>query len=126
MQIFYVIKFSQPAPWHFFLYRFMMVVRKNVLEYIITRLKKCLKKFQIWQSSIVQINLSITSLCLIPKFSTINVNKFLNWCPRDGSRGAHPAPHKIEKILFFGVKSWFFTRNTPTIFAPPYARRNFF
>ena len=55
MQIFYVIKFSQPAPWHFFFYRFMMVVRKNVLEYIITlvvvknkvRLKKCLKKFQI-------------------------------------------------------------------------------
>jgi hypothetical protein len=31
-------------------------------------LKKCLKKFQIWQSSIVQINLSITSLRLIPKF----------------------------------------------------------
>ena len=38
-----------------FFYRFMMVVRKNVLEYIITlvvvknkvRLKKCLKKFQI-------------------------------------------------------------------------------
>ena len=57
MQIFYVIKFSQPAPWHFFFffYRFMMVVRKNVLEYIITlvvvknkvRLKKCLNKFQI-------------------------------------------------------------------------------
>jgi hypothetical protein len=64
-----------------------MVVRKNVLEYIIAlvvvknqvRLKKCLKKIQIWQSSIVQINLSITSLRLIPKFSTINVNKFLNW-----------------------------------------------
>jgi hypothetical protein len=39
----------------FFSYRFMMVVRKNVLEYIIAlvvaknkvRLKKCLKKFQI-------------------------------------------------------------------------------
>ena len=30
------------------------------------------------------------------------------------------------KIWFFGVKSWFFTRNTPTIFAPPSARRNFF
>ena len=47
--------FSQPAPWHFFFYRFVMVVRKNVLEYIIAlavaknkvRLKKCLKKFQI-------------------------------------------------------------------------------
>ena len=39
----------------FFFYRFMMVVRKNVLEYIITlvvvknkvRLKRCLNKFQI-------------------------------------------------------------------------------
>ena len=69
-----------------------MVVRKNVLEYIIAlvivknkvRLKKCLNKFQIWQSSIVQINLSITSLRLIPKF--------LNRCPRDGSRGSHPKP----------------------------------
>jgi hypothetical protein len=44
-----------------------MVVRKNVLEYIIAlvvvknkvRLKKGLKKFQIRQSSIVQINISI-------------------------------------------------------------------
>ena len=33
---------------------------------------------------------------------------------------------KLEKIWFFGVKSWFFTRNTSTIFAPPSARRNFF
>ena len=28
---------------------------------------------------------------------------------------------KLEKIRFFGVKSGFFTRNTPKIFAPPYA-----
>ena len=36
--------------------------------------------------------------------------------------GAPPrAPLKLEKIWFFGVKSWFFTRNTPTIFAPPSA-----
>ena len=32
--------------------------------------------------------------------------------------GAHQAraPLKLEIIWFFGVKSWFFTRNTPTIF----------
>jgi hypothetical protein len=37
------------------------------------------------------------------------------------------SPHSaIEKIWFFGIKSWFFTRNTPNIFAPPSARRNFF
>jgi hypothetical protein len=42
--------------------------------------------------------------------------------------GAHPArapPLKLEKIRFFGVKSWFFTRNTPNISAPPSAWRNF-
>jgi hypothetical protein len=33
---------------------------------------------------------------------------------------------KWKKIVFFGVKSWFFTRNTSKIFAPPSARRNFF
>ena len=56
--------------------RFVMVVRKNVLEYIITlvvvknkvRLKKCLKKIQIWQSSIIQINLSITSFKINTSF----------------------------------------------------------
>jgi hypothetical protein len=38
---------------------------------------------------------------------------------RGGSRRAPPL--KLEKISFFGVKSWFFTRNTPKIFAPPSA-----
>ena len=35
------------------------------------------------------------------------------------------APLKLEKYDFFGVKSWFFTRNTSKMFAPPSARRNF-
>jgi hypothetical protein len=43
-----------------------MVVVKNKVP-----LKKCLKKIQIWQSSIVQINISITSLRLIPKFRPV-------------------------------------------------------
>jgi hypothetical protein len=44
-----------------------------------------------------------------------------------GEPGAPPPPPPpLEKIWFFGVKSWFFTRNTPKIFAPPSARRNFF
>ena len=41
-----------------------------------------------------------------------------------GAPGAPPL--KLGKIKYFGVKSWFFTRNTPTNFAPPSARRNFF
>jgi hypothetical protein len=32
-----------------------------------------------------------------------------------------PPPLKLEKILFFSTKSWFFKRNTPKIFAPPSA-----
>jgi hypothetical protein len=40
--------------------------------------------------------------------------------------GAPAPPLKLEKIWFYGVKSWFFTRNTPKLFAPPSARRNFF
>ena len=52
-----------------------MVVRKNVLEYIIALVivknKVRLKKFQLRQSSIVQINLSITSLRLILKFRPV-------------------------------------------------------
>jgi hypothetical protein len=36
-------------------------------------------------------------------------------------------PPKIGKnVIFFGVKSWFFTRNTPNKFPPLSARRNFF
>jgi hypothetical protein len=42
-----------------------------------------------------------------------------------GAPGCAP-PLKLEKIWFFGVKSWFFTRNTPKHFAPPSARCNFF
>ena len=33
---------------------------------------------------------------------------------------------KLEKIWFFGAKSWFIKRNTPKFFAPASARRNFF
>jgi hypothetical protein len=44
-------------------------------------------------------------------------------------QGSQPAraPPKIGKnMIFFGVKSWFFTRNTPKTFAPPSARHNLF
>jgi hypothetical protein len=37
-----------------------------------------------------------------------------------------PPSLKLETIWFVSVKSWFFTRNTPNMFAPPSARRNFF
>jgi hypothetical protein len=40
--------------------------------------------------------------------------------------GGAPPPIKLQKIWFFGVKSWFFTRKIPTTFAPPSAQPNFF
>ena len=52
-----------------------------------------------------------------------------HWFVNTLGEGRHPVcpPSKIgKKYDFFGVKSWFFTRNTPNIFAPPSARRNFF
>jgi hypothetical protein len=50
----------------------------------------------------------------------------LNTITRGGSSGGHTPSLKLEKIWFFGIKLWFITRNTPKIFAPSYARRNFF
>ena len=45
-------------------------------------------------------------------------------CPgTDPGGGTSP---KIGKNMIFCVKSWFFTRNTPNIFAPSTARRDFF
>ena len=41
-----------------------------------------------------------------------------------GGHTRRAPPLKLEKIWFFGVKSWFFTRNTPKIFAPPSAIGN--
>ena len=43
---------------------------------------------------------------------------------RSGSRGGLPL--KLEKNWFFGIKSWFFTRNTHKISVPPFAWCNFF
>ena len=38
-----------------------------------------------------------------------------------GLRTRRAPPLKLEKIWFFGVKSWFFIRNTPKMFTPPSA-----
>ena len=43
-----------------------------------------------------------------------------------GGAPGGPPPKIGKNMIFFGVKSWFFTRNTPKMFAPPSARRNFF
>ena len=57
-------------------------------------------------------------LCIVTLSIVIYVDN------KGGSReGAHPARAPLN---FFGVKSWFFTRNTPKSFAPPSARRNLF
>jgi hypothetical protein len=55
---------------------------------------------------------------------TVNVWRFQGRT-QGGGRTRHAPPKIGKKYDFFGVKSWFFTRNTPQIFAPPSARRNF-
>jgi hypothetical protein len=57
-------------------------------------------------------------------YRTTRTKNILKVVIRGGSRGGRTRrapPLKLEKIWFFGVKSWFFTRNTPQIFAPPSA-----
>jgi hypothetical protein len=56
------------------------------------------------------------TILIVPKEQSFNIDIDI----RGGSRGAHSerAPLKLEKNWFFGVKSWFFTRNTPKMFAP--------
>ena len=64
--------------------------------------------------------LHIVNICL---FNLYKSKTCIFWT--QGRIQAH-TPLKLEKIRFFGIKSWFFTRNTPTNFTPPSVRRNFF
>ena len=65
--------------------------------------------------------------CIYSAAITQNIWKQLNRSiTRGGSRGEGGGTLKLEKIWFFGVNTWFFTRYTQTNFAPPSARRNFF
>ena len=100
-----------------FFYRFMMDVRKNVLEYIITlvvvknkvRLKRCLNKFQIWQSSIPQINLFILqSVHLLYKYTTRINFGFI----------------RSLRINFWSLRINFYTYNK--LLSPAHRFRNYF
>ena len=72
---------------------------------------------------------TLTPLCCELSEETTKINVLVSQ-RRGGSRGVHPAPPPLpltwKKCDFWGVKSWFFTRNTPNIFEPPSARRNYF
>ena len=48
------------------------------------------------------------------------------WIQRGGTPGTPPPPPKIGKNMIFCIKSWFYTQNTPKMFATRFARRNFF
>ena len=110
------------------------------------------KKFQLYNVDQKRISRMIF-FCLYVDNSTCYVGFSSRGGSRGEGGGAHPArappkigknmifrrdfsheipqtfsrlPPQLVKIRIFGVKSWFFTRNTPKIFAPPSARRNFF
>ena len=79
------------------------------------------------------INSSIYWWCHVKWWSVIDdvmlIDKVIDDQGRIQGGGAHPAcppPLKLEKIRFFGIKSWFFTQHTPKMFVPPSAHRNFF
>jgi hypothetical protein len=60
-------------------------------------------------------------------FFSNKIQSLLSGADPGGCTQCVPPPLlKLEKMWFFGIKSLFFTRNTPTIFAPPSARCNFF
>ena len=66
----------------------------------------------------VTLTLQISKLTKAVVLKSFQHGRFWQFAGADPERGA---PLKLEKIWFFCVKSWFFTRNTPTIFAPPSA-----
>ena len=99
-----------------------------------------MKLFYKWDPSYYVLCINIPA---VPVYLSISVDKiyqslwFLLWFPwrgllfRGGSKGGggctrRASPLKLENIWFFGVESWFFTRNTSNVFAPPSARRIFF
>ena len=67
----------------------------------------------------------ITNTCCMTSILTITNLSFLIEGADPGGDTRRPPPLKLEKIWFVCVKSWFFTRNTPTMFALPSARRNY-
>jgi hypothetical protein len=80
------------------------------------------RKHGILQSS-YRVHFSLWAGFLYYNLSTTDREAFTSVADPRGAGGApgeRPAL-KLEKIWFFSVKSWFFTRNTPTIFlsAPP-------
>jgi hypothetical protein len=86
--------------------------------------KKCVSNSSVC-SHIAQ--LSMTKPLLAHLRSIFRVKEILCTYKQVRIQGGVPGapPLKLEKIRFFGVKSWFFTRNTSKMFAPPSARRNF-
>ena len=84
-----------------------------------------------YSSKLAVLKLSEFHFC-IPTLKTFSQNTaqlyIVNTAGADpgGGHTRHAPPLRLEKIWFFGVKSWFFTRNAPKIFVPPSDRRNFF
>ena len=93
----------------------------SIVTYLTCTIKVLLKKQMVWH--LIQLSLKLIYWFIYPQSSvhSITINQIYIGGGSRGGRTRRAPPLKLEKIRFFGVKSWFFTRNTPTIFAPPSA-----
>ena len=57
----------------------------------------------------------------VPVSYYIKTRGVKSWFSHEIPQKCSRLPPQLEKIRFFGVKSWLFTRNTPNIFVPPSA-----
>jgi hypothetical protein len=135
------LDFSQPAPWHFFsIYLWWLSIKMywNMSSHWLSLRIKYGKKVLKTISNMTKFYCPNKSIYYFFKINTKISTSFrrsmlisfgIDVPGADPWGRAHPArvpTLTLEKLWFFGVKSWFFTRNTPTIFAPPCARHTFF
>ena len=105
-----------------------LIFAQNIFSYFVPSIRSNHVSFDchIVRGSVILLLplISMTSRCELMRIFNADLPRggFFTWNTPKFSR----LPRQLEKIWFSGVKSWFFTRNTPNISAPPSARRNCF
>ena len=117
-----------------FFIRVTDLLYKRFVNIIVGPIRMCYKKLcrmkiqsLIWMKILKKLYVHLTLVVKEKCFNIWNTVKpdhnYIYY--RGGSSGGHtrraPPPLKLENIWFFGINSWFFTWNTPKMFAPPSA-----